>query len=98
MDANYDLYDISQECLQAAIDDCRRFQEQNADLLDNADYQEARWSDDEMAGHDFFLTRNGHGVGFWDRDLGEVGDRLSDAAEAFGEVWFYVGDDGQIYC
>lgn len=49
------------------------------------------------AGHDFWLTRCGHGCGFWDRDLGELGDRLSDAARAFGEVWMYVGDDGKVY-
>ena len=28
--------------------------------------------------HDYWLTRNGHGVGFWDRGLGPVGDRLID--------------------
>ena len=22
-----------------------------------------------LAGHDFFLTRNGHGAGFWDKDI-----------------------------
>lgn len=37
------------------------------------------------AGHDFWLTRGGHGTGFWDRGLGELGDRLSDAAQAYGE-------------
>ena len=25
------------------------------------------WDIDEQAGHDFYLTRNGHGAGFWDR-------------------------------
>lgn len=36
-------------------------------------------------GHDFALTRNGHGAGFWDRGLGDVGDRLTSAAHAYGE-------------
>ena len=36
------------------------------------------------AGHDFWLTRSGHGAGFWDRGLGALGDRLSDAARAYG--------------
>ena len=31
--------------------------------------------------HDYWLTRNGHGVGFWDRGLGDVGVMLSDLAE-----------------
>lgn len=52
--------------------------------------------EDSRIGHDFTLTRNGHGVGFWDRGLGEVGDALTDLCETFGEVSAYVGDDGKI--
>lgn len=46
------------------------------------------------AGRDFWFTRNGHGVGFWDRELGETGDQLSAIAEKFGEVnpWFTEPD------
>ena len=50
------------------------------------------------AGHDFWLTRNGHGAGYWDRGLGEVGDALTTAAEVYGSCDLYVGDDGKIYC
>jgi len=50
----------------------------------------------EQAGHDFWLTRDGHGTGFWDRGLGELGDRLSEAAQICGEVWLFVSDDGEI--
>ena len=39
----------------------------------------------ECIGHDFMLTRNGHGAGFWDRGLGELGDRLSKASGPYGE-------------
>lgn len=46
---------------------------------------------------DFWLTRNGHGVGFWDRDVGAVGDRLTKACKKFGETYLYVGDDGKIH-
>jgi hypothetical protein len=53
--------------------------------------------DPSQAGHDFWLTRNGHGAGFWDRGLGDIGDRLSVAARAFGEVNLYVGDDKKLY-
>lgn len=48
------------------------------------------------AGHDFALTRNGHGAGFWDRGLGEVGERLSAAARAAGEVYVYQTDVTQL--
>ena len=94
LDKNHDLSDIAPETVQKAAEDCARFQEENAaDLADDlADI------DDEQAGHDFLLTRNHHGAGFWDRGYPEpLATRLTDASHAFGEVWFYVGDDGRIY-
>jgi hypothetical protein len=62
--------------------------------------QENPWSSDdyERAGHDFWLTRNGHGAGFWDGywpdKENKVMTRLSKAA---GERHVLVGDDGQLY-
>lgn len=50
-----------------------------------------------QVGHDFWLTRNRHGAGFWDRGYGEDGDRLSEAAKVYGSFDLYVGDDGRIY-
>lgn len=49
------------------------------------------------AGQDFWLTRNDHGAGFWARGLGELGDRLTEAAKSFGEAHLYIGDDDRIY-
>lgn len=51
----------------------------------------------EAAGHDFYLTRNGHGAGFWDRGLGDLGDRLTRSAKPFGETYAYVGDDNFVH-
>lgn len=51
----------------------------------------------EQAGHDFALSRNGHGAGFFDRGLGDVGDRLQEAAQKAGQLDLYFGDDGIIY-
>lgn len=48
-------------------------------------------------GHDLWLTRNGHGTGFWDRGLGVLGAALTEVAEAMGPVDLYVGDDGKVY-
>lgn len=52
-------------------------------------------------GHDFALTRNHHGVGFWDRDsegLPRVlGEALTKVCEAFPQVDLYIGDDGKAY-
>lgn len=60
------------------------------------------WEDPGQVGHDFWLTRNGHGTGFWDRYYGpnpaaELGDYLTTCAHRYGEVDLYVGDDGKIY-
>lgn len=53
------------------------------------------WTDQEI-GHDLWLTRNGHGTGFWDRDMPEA-QRLADLARTWGERSCYVGDDGLVY-
>ncbi len=58
-------------------------------------YTAAGMSDDQ-AGHDFWLTRNRHGAGFWDRGLGDVGETLTAAAHACGECDLFVGDTGEI--
>ena len=50
----------------------------NSDDLDGLDYSQI--------GHDFILTRNGHGAGFWDRGLGERGERLTAACKPYGNV------------
>lgn len=85
----------SSDLLTKSEADCLAFLNENHGLLEVArrdhDYT------DRQAGHDFWLTRNGHGVGFWDRGLGTVGDALSEAATAYGTFDLYVGDDGDIY-
>ena len=50
----------------------------------------------EQHGHDFALTRNGHGAGYWDRGLGKVGDKLSKAADSYGDCDLYA-HDGKVY-
>lgn len=47
----------------------------------------------DYLGHDFWLTRNRHGAGYWDRGLGDLGDRLTEAAMAFGEVEVITEDE-----
>lgn len=42
--------------------------------------------DAKRAGNDFWYDRNGHGTGFEDRDLGELGDKLTAIAQPFGQV------------
>ncbi|MCP4900009.1 MAG: hypothetical protein GY906_23825 [bacterium] len=97
-DKNYSLQDLAPEALQQAVDDCKRFQRENSKALLEADYGQPDYTDEEMQGHDFWLTRNGHGCGFWDGDLREdIGQELTQAAHKFGECHPYLGDDGKIY-
>ena len=89
LDANYGLDDLAPETLATIREDCEAFQRDNADDISN---------DRERAGHDFWLTRNRHGAGFWDGDWPhDAGERLTEAAHAYGSVDLYVGDDGLIY-
>jgi hypothetical protein len=50
-----------------------------------------------MMGHNFWLSRNRHGAGFWDCGLGKLGDALHKAAITFGTKDVYLGDDNLIY-
>jgi hypothetical protein len=74
---------------------CADFQIAAEALLDLA-YEQAY--EEAQAGRDFWFTRQGHGVGFWDRDeldvdigAGEnLGKELSKAADKFGEANCYI--------
>lgn len=45
-------------------------------------------------GHDFALTRNGHGAGFWDRGYPDaIGQALTEAAQAYGEATLFLSAD-----
>lgn len=107
MDANYSLEDIDPDTVASAYTDCLDFQDANkADLHlayqfytenGNAAHPDAG-SPEACAGHDFWLTRNGHGVGFWDRGMDKaLGERLSAASRDCGEINLYVGDDGKLH-
>lgn len=97
LDKNYSIEDIAPEALAIIVADCAKFQREHAALLAQAHYNRREWTDAEMAGHDFWLTRNGHGAGFWDRGLGSLGDTLTEACDPYGECHLTVEDDGKIY-
>lgn len=88
LDKVYSCADFSESAMNAATHDCRKFLEANEAMIDGNEFN---------AGHDFFLTRNGHGAGFWDGDWREHGEALTDASKAFGKFDVYPGDDGKLY-
>ena len=89
--------EMSLDAINQAIAECNSFRVAAAAELaiacDRNGYSE------ERAGHDFWLTRNGHGCGYWDRDELEAGnrDRLSDLAREAGHADLYDGDNGLLY-
>lgn len=99
----FSISDFSADAYAAAFADCEQFQKENKELLRQAYafYDESGMSNHPdagspkaCAGHDFWLTRNGHGVGFWGRNMGEVGDRLTEAAKKYGEKYVYICSNG----
>lgn len=89
LDRNYGPDDIAPETLEQMKSDCARFQAENADDIA---------TDLGLAGYHFWLTRNGHGSGFWNGMWPEeVGERLAQASHKYGVFHLYVGDDGRVH-
>lgn len=89
--------ELSDDAIESIKKDRLDFQQSNKTMLGAAYDMTDGDYDDSRAGHDFFLTRNHHGAGFWDRDLGDTGDRLTKSAHAYGESDLYLGDDELFY-
>ena len=81
----FDASDFTAESLAEMRAECDQF------IADN--HADLRFENPESCGHDFWLTRNGHGAGFWDRGMGKKGTRLTDACEAFGTCDLLLDDD-----
>lgn len=93
-DANADEFEISTAAADRCRADCLHFCTRNADAVSEA----SQLYGADHAGHDFALTRNGHGAGYWDGDLpAALGEVLSAAAQAAGPCEVYLGDDGLVY-
>lgn len=92
--------DLSPATIEKLTADCDKFLQENKShilrVLDTKPGRPDKYSE-ESAGRDFWFTRNHHGVGFWDRGLGEVGEALTKASQAYPEVTPYLGDDGRVY-
>jgi hypothetical protein len=97
--ANITFADLAPSALQIIVKECEAFQLANHELLATAYAMRADVVDaydEQAAGRDFWYTRNGHGTGFWDSGLCEIGDKLADAAR-YSERSLYRGDDGLLY-
>ena len=96
MDDNHSRDNLDPESDKEMRADCQKFLEDAVDLLEkipDLDYS--------LVGHEFWLTRNHHGAGFWDSPERWGGrdnaDALTDLANKMGERYLYVGDDETVY-
>lgn len=110
LDRNYDKSDIAPETLARMREDCLVFlaNRLGGRLIAIAERLEAEgtWSLPAgagcsvlaYAGHDAWLTRNGHGCGFEDGDWPRgIAEGLAKLAKDFGEYNLYLGDDHRIH-
>ena len=109
-DLGYTIDDIDPYVRNALARECESFEEEFGDAIDAArgarliHRGSGEYSNRALAGHDLWLTRNRHGVGFLDGDWPEPLDELlDDAAARLGEVDLYAvgqrpdGRGGTIY-
>lgn len=95
MDENYDESDMHPDALATLRSELAGFAD--ADGPQANDLAASGMTLGQLA-HDFILTRNGHGAGFWDRGYPDgIGNRLTEACKAYGEADAYLGDDGKVH-
>lgn len=94
LDKNYDIKDIEHNTLLKMVGDCKDFQQKHKTL-----YLDGGWNETQ-AGRDFWLTRNGHGTGFWDVELHnpkkeKIGEELTKYAKSYGTYDLFLCDGRQ---
>lgn len=90
LDGDFDRDDIDPKSKEDAKKDCDLFKSMIKDIINELDLSQI--------GHDFWLTRNGHGAGFWDGDYeNSIETELMKATKNFKTKDIYKGDDGKIY-
>ena len=87
LDNVYSVDDLTPDVVAAATSDVDSFIEQVGEYLKYWELPDHLTA--SQLGHDFNLTRNHHGAGFWDRGYGELGDWLTRVAQAMGSQSLY---------
>ena len=94
LDAKFSPEDIEPETLEVLKAHCLSF------LSLALCYIEAEERDGnkiEMAGHDFWLTSQGHGAGFWDGDWPKYGDLLTNPSRRYpSEINLEPNEEGKL--
>lgn len=87
----YSICDIDNSLIESSKKDIEEF----INIIENTDgaMEEAETYSETDFGHNFLLSRNGHGAGFFD----ENNDILQNICREMKSVDAYVGDDNKIY-
>lgn len=107
LDAHHDPGDIADESAALISEDVKTFTEgamkRGLITIDGDSFWIANDSEYDgiggslgRLGHDIHMTRQGHGVGFWDRGYGPNGDALSSLAQEMGATYCWV-EDGRVH-
>lgn len=108
LDKNYSITDVDEASLQKLHERFQSFVRKAEQLLIAKFGDDWSSIDDFYTGssnsayqteHDYIMTVNGHGVGFWEKhDWQEAaGEILTALARKETEIHAYVGDDGKIH-
>ncbi len=97
MDRDYGIENVDCETLKKQAIECNSFLQRLVEekLLERA----LEYACLDHILHDFWLTRNHHGAGFWDGDYRckdgseDIGEDLTKIAQEFKEIDLYVADD-----
>ena len=92
LDENYSINDVDTESKMFIKKHIEAFIQENHEIIKELEISE------EMIGHDLFLDTQGHGVGFWDRGYGSLGNKLSkNASKHFNDSMYAFAQDGKVY-
>jgi hypothetical protein len=87
LDSVASVADLPEEIRSQAVTDVDSFIDQVSEYLKYWELPENLTA--EQLGHDFSLTRNHHGAGFWDRGWQDLGDWLTRVSQSFGSCSLY---------
>ena len=88
----HDHSDMTLDAISESFEDCNDFVSHNIAMLE----ERAVATDWSSMGHDFALTRNGHGAGFWDRGL-RFDHELSEECKPYGSAHLMMDEDGLLF-
>jgi hypothetical protein len=97
-DKHFSVSDFSEEALEVLRAHafsfwCRMWYYVNAETPANC---HSETTPAHMAGHDFWLTSNGHGAGFWDGDWPTYGEQLTKLSKCYPEINLYITPENQV--